>query len=420
MFFNLDTNFNMNQLDLAIKTYSNTTHLSIQLINTYGECVLSEGQGFKFCKLFAKHTCNHCPCTQAHLYASKQAMLLGEPYIFFCPAGLTHIACALVIENSFKGAFIVGPFLMQEADNLLVDDICTKYNLDPTLKPTLFEYIASLPIITPYNTRYFAHLLSCVASSVMLKHTYSLHEKQDRSFQQAKLGENIQYHKSVNEVNVYYPYNKEKELLSAITNGEIEAARATLNDLLGYIFFSHGGDLETIKSRILELCSLFSRAAMEGGGTKDELLSLNSQFLQELIEIKDLDSLFFLTQKILDQFSENVLNTLVCKNTGIIRKAISYINTHYTTPLSLEEVSDHIHLNPSYFSTLFKKETGTSFSTYLNKVRIEHSKLLLTNTNQSILDIAIGVGFENQSYYCKVFKKFADISPKQYRNTYLN
>ena len=143
MFFNLDTNFNMTQLDLAIKTYNNTTHLSIQLINTYGECVLSAGQGFKFCNLFAEHTCNHCPCTQAHLYASKQAMLLGEPYIFFCPAGLTHIACALVIENSFKGAFIVGPFLMQEADNLLVDDICAKYNLDFTLKSTLVEYITS-------------------------------------------------------------------------------------------------------------------------------------------------------------------------------------------------------------------------------------------------------------------------------------
>jgi YesN/AraC family two-component response regulator len=254
----------------------------------------------------------------------------------------------------------------------------------------------------------------------MQKNNYILQERQHRSFHQAKLGEEIQYQKSLQEVQTYYPYNKEKELLSALTNGDTEAARAILNDLLGYIFFSHAGELETIKSRVLELCSLFSRAAIAGGGRQDELLGLNNQFLQKLIAVKDLDSLFLLTHQILEQFSENVLNTQTLKNKGIIRKAINYINTNHSEALSLEEVANHIHLNASYFSTLFKKETGTSFSSFLNKVRIEHSKLLLANTDQSILDIAIGVGFENQSYYCKVFKKFSGVSPKQYRSTYLS
>ncbi|MGL6175023.1 MAG: PocR ligand-binding domain-containing protein [Cellulosilyticaceae bacterium] len=419
MILNLDSNFNLSELDMAIKTYNYTTHLSLQLIDSLGNTVLSEGEGFKFCKLFNKCTAHNSPCNQAHLYASKQAMLLGEPYIFFCPAGLTQIATALVSDNSFKGAFIVGPFLMSEPDTLLIDDLCHKYNLDKDLKSTLFEHLNTLPIISPYNTRYFAHLLSCVASSIMLKHAYVLEEKHTRLVQQSKINENIQYHKELKEIDVYYPYDKEKELLSSVKTGEVENARAVLNDLLGYIFFSHGGNLEIIKARVLELCSLLSRAAMEGGGSKDELLGLNYQFLQELTYLQTLDELFFLTQKVLNQFSDNVLNTLSSKNSGIIRKAISYINSNYSNSLSLEEVSNYIHLNASYFSTLFKKETGTSFSTYLNKVRIEHSKLMLTNTNQSILDIAISVGFENQSYYCKVFKRITGTSPKKYRNTNL-
>lgn len=419
MILNSDTKFNLSELDMAVKTYNYTTRLSIQLIDTYGNCVLSEGNSFKFCKLFKHRTCNNNPCNQAHLYASKQSMLLGEPYIFFCPAGLTHIAMALVADNTFEGALIVGPFLMNEPDTLLIDDLCFKYSLSSDIKPELTSYLNALNIISPYDTRYFANLLSCVATSVMLKHAYTLEEKHTRLVQQSKISENIQYQKELKDLETYYPYEKEKELLSAVKNGELEAARAILNDILGYIFFSHGGDLEIIKARILELCSLLSRAAMEGGGSKDELLGLNFQFLQELANIKNLDELFFLTQKILHQFSENVLSTMICKSSGIIRKAIAYINDNYANNVSLEEVANYIHLNPSYFSTLFKKETGTAFSTYLNKVRIEHSKLMLTNTNQSILDIAIAVGFENQSYYCKVFKKIVGTSPKQYKNANL-
>lgn len=87
----------------------------------------------------------------------------------------------------------------------------------------------------------------------------------------------------------------------------------------------------------------------------------------------------------------------------------------FNTPLSLEEVAAHVHLHPSYFSTMFKNVTGSSFKEYLNKIRIEESKLLLLNTDFSIIDIAIAVGFEDQSYFSKVFKKFTGTTPKQFR-----
>ena len=72
-------------------------------------------------------------------------------------------------------------------------------------------------------------------------------------------------------------------------------------------------------------------------------------------------------------------------------------------------------LNPSYFSSIFKKEVGVSFSNYLNKIRIEQSKLLLKNTDSSIVEIALEVGFEDQSYFSKVFKNLTKMTPKQYR-----
>ena len=74
-----------------------------------------------------------------------------------------------------------------------------------------------------------------------------------------------------------------------------------------------------------------------------------------------------------------------------------------------------MHLHPSYFSTVFKNAAGLSFKEYLNKVRIEESKILLQNTDFSIIDIAVAVGFEDQSYFSKVFKKYTGTTPKQFR-----
>ena len=98
-----------------------------------------------------------------------------------------------------------------------------------------------------------------------------------------------------------------------------------------------------------------------------------------------------------------------------MKKAIAYISKNYSKNLTLEEVANDVHLNPAYFSTVFKQSCGSSFKEYLNMVRIEESKRLLANTDYSVIDIAIAVGFEDQSYFSKVFKKYTGLTPKQYR-----
>lgn len=82
-------------------------------------------------------------------------------------------------------------------------------------------------------------------------------------------------------------------------------------------------------------------------------------------------------------------------------------------------VANMVHLNASYFSSLFKREVGVSFSNYLNKVRIEKSMQLLKNTALSILEVALEVGYEDQSYFGKVFKSVINMTPKEYKQKLL-
>ena len=213
----------------------------------------------------------------------------------------------------------------------------------------------------------------------------------------------------------FYSYETEKELLLKVRNGDVIGAKNILNDMIGRILFASGNNINVIKSKTLELCTLLSRASIDGGADSNTIIDLNSKFLYKISNIKNIEDLSYWVVHMLDSFTQNVFNFNESKNPVLIQKCISYINEHYNEDINLEKVANIVHLNPSYFSSVFKKEVGVSFSNYLNKIRIEQSKLLLKNTDSSIVEIAMEVGFEDQSYFSKVFKNLTKMTPKQYR-----
>lgn len=84
--------------------------------------------------------------------------------------------------------------------------------------------------------------------------------------------------------------------------------------------------------------------------------------------------------------------------------------------LSLDSVSMEIDVTPYYFSRLFKEETGINFIEYVNKLRIDKAKELLNSDgNMSIKEICMEVGFSDPNYFSRQFKKYAGISPTEYR-----
>jgi len=101
-----------------------------------------------------------------------------------------------------------------------------------------------------------------------------------------------------------------------------------------------------------------------------------------------------------------------------IRSAKQYINSNYMEPLTLEIIGNEVGLNPSYFSSAFKKETGSSFIDYLNDIRIDNAKPLLLKRHYTLIDICEMVGFNDIKYFKKRFKKSTGLSPTDYRRLY--
>ena len=99
-----------------------------------------------------------------------------------------------------------------------------------------------------------------------------------------------------------------------------------------------------------------------------------------------------------------------------IRNALNWIDEHYREPISQQIVADFVHLNPAYFSTLFKKSMGTTFSDYLINYRLDKVKNRLTTDSNKIKTIAQEEGFADYQYFCKVFKRIIGVSPSEYRS----
>lgn len=391
--------------------------LPIQVLNEKGETILSEGKRSTFCNYIAPFLPPSETCRLIHADAGKKAMELGETYIFSCHCNLSHIVFPLINRETLFGSVLVGPFLMTEPDSELIMDLARRYPTVPTsILLDLYEEANRIPMIPPATVTQISRLLYYLFSNFVSDAQQELIINSQKIHQQSKINESIQMYKNMGLENKNtYPYEKEKLLLAKVKSGDKQSARAVLNDLLGYVFFSQGSNLETLKSRIIELCSLLSRSAMDGGAGTNQILKINNDFLKNISSINNLDSLCYLLQELLDTYIECMFTQIPNKHSDTVRKAMEYISKHFSEPITLEEVAQHVHLNPSYFSSSFKNAYGSSFKEYLNMVRVEESKRLLTNTDFPLISIAVSTGFEDQSYFSKVFKKYTGITPKQYR-----
>ncbi len=106
------------------------------------------------------------------------------------------------------------------------------------------------------------------------------------------------------------------------------------------------------------------------------------------------------------------------RETRPITDAKRYIQQHYREALRLEDVSSAVGFNATYFSTLFKKETGQNFVDYLTELRINKAKELLSGDDLSVQDVAEMVGYRDLKYFSKLFKKVTGVSPSDYKKLY--
>lgn len=132
--------------------------------------------------------------------------------------------------------------------------------------------------------------------------------------------------------------------------------------------------------------------------------------------IKLISLLDDLSQKTADIIAPNTFHNIVSKKSEMrINTVCVHIQNNFYNNLSLKEVADLISLTESNFCKFFKKATGTTYSNYLNEIRINEASRMLVQTDKTISQICFDCGFETLSYFNRVFLKKKAITPSYYK-----
>ncbi len=99
----------------------------------------------------------------------------------------------------------------------------------------------------------------------------------------------------------------------------------------------------------------------------------------------------------------------------LVRQAMAYIHEHYASPVSRTDLARHVSLSEDYLTACFRKELGVTPIAYLNRYRVHRARQLLSDTDKTITEIAMQVGFSDSGYFSRVFRREVGVSPETYR-----
>lgn len=398
----------------CLDSFSESTGVPVTLYTPEGKLLDELLPEKKICQFFPLYK-SMGECTENRLFSMQLSYEMGEAYIYYCPAGLVHIAVPVILESKYLACAVAGPLAMGDVDDRLLDR-ALDLNENPTGSLTQIAlFTAKIRRFSPGQIQHLANLLYSI---VLYSHKswQDYEELNRRHRQQMDMGEQVWNRKKAAEAPPHTYLELSEQLSRLMIEHNEEGALACLEELMNELFLVEGGNFDRIKLRTFELYISLARKAMENGIPQRKIFGGEFSLLNILNGLEQLSELTQWARDMVHFFIYEIFEGL-SPVSGITAQAVTYITAHYMEKLTLRDLASRLYVSDSYLSKLFRQEMDTSFNDYLNKTRIEHSMDLMQQTDLPLLEIAGMVGFEDQSYFTKVFKRTTGKTPRQYKNS---
>lgn len=136
--------------------------------------------------------------------------------------------------------------------------------------------------------------------------------------------------------------------------------------------------------------------------------------IPEIYQIYCVEEMILWMKRMIDSALE-ISSQIECQYSVVVSNVIHYLEANYEKDICIKVVADAFHMNPLYIGRLFRQETGSAFTDYLNILRLEKAKALLEHTQIPMKQIAQEVGYQNSNYFFTVFKKCVGMTPTEFR-----
>ena len=316
--------------------------------------------------------------------------------------------------------YIIGPYVKEKYSELKTETVLAK-NDESSSKSLAFKlYYTAFPIV--YTEQITSVVNKCIISFSPTESEYS-YRRLSGFIQDVSEEDDKTELSEKNYSEIYRRYDQEKQFLSMIRNGD------TKNILSAYEKLSSPEALSDFSKETLNyyasgyglaILKALSRKAAEESGlsviTIDEITQKYTQLSSatnnaELQTRYQIDMIVELTKAVhnhklsLDKYSPP------------IQRVMEYINLHLGDHISNDDLAANASMSISHLSKVFKKETGGTMTEYIALMRCKKAAGLLKKTDLPVQEISNYVGYSDNNYFVKVFKKIYDLTPSEYRKT---
>ena len=386
----------MEKLISICRLVSEAFNLPVFILNHHHQIVFEEGS------------------LPAHPYAMHRSSFLSEVFKtndFPCLHTTVYLENFFYFKVSDELILAGGPCLYEEMNDLRLEGIINDLTANQT---KLADYYRKLPILTKRKLR----------SAVRIAY-FMVHGQEKKVIEQktAVTMENLDTHVSRRKQSLSFHHDPshEKKLMNAIRKGVreevIKLVQEGPEDGGEYGVLSKSSYMRSQKNLAIASITMATRAAMDGGLDSEMAYTISDICIQRLEDLTDVRQIQQLIEDALSTFADRVKQAKINAFSPIVSKCQHYILQHVYNEIRLGDLAGHVKLSPSYLSSCFKNETGTSISEWIQRARVEEAESLLVFSSYSIADICSWLHFPDQSYFTKIFKKHTGMTPKKYRKS---
>ncbi|MDR0730737.1 MAG: PocR ligand-binding domain-containing protein [Treponema sp.] len=444
---NRDTEPLLSKAGSILTAYEQAADCVVSVIDSDGESLIppKDTAAVSLCSYCCKHTlgggCNKpdegLSCGDVHQKGIEESRRLGSSYIYMCPLGLVFWVSPLYSGGRYAGALMAGNVLGIEreevlervqsscSDSVAVDRIRNNLETIPRRDYEEIKALAQMMLICAQQISAGAGITgSGAGNSANISTTgttgaalFGKNEDQQNpgpsvpvfgtaeeqpSAVVARLPETAQ------------PSSNERLLIAALRRGDSNAGRRILEDIFDDLKVMCPDDLRFYRCRAIELVVFLSRSCTPEK-TSDPLLEENNLYLKKINDSTTIEELQINLHRIVERMAGRIFSFHGLRHASALRRAERFIWKNYTRKVSLEEIATASGLSAPYFSTIFREEMGEHLSTHLNRLRVEKACTMLLETRATLNEISESCGFEDQSWFSKIFKSYTGYSPGKYR-----
>lgn len=310
----------------------------------------------------------------------------------------------------------IGPFVRREFDLERTRRAMLAAGLPGSYAESIRLYYSNYPLCG--MTRAIDAVLACYQA--FLPDAPTLHLARIDDYPETRRLPSLNYHENLDYSSIYRRYELENQFLRTIEKGDVEhvaiahdqMAEAGLRDKR-YVSAIY----QDVNVSAAILRTMARKAAENGGASVVEINEITQRAVQKMLAQTSTPRKMQIIKQMCVELAEAVdrARSRAGNYSLSIRKAIDTLRHNYSQDLGLSALSEHVGMSVSHLSRTFSKEVGMSISQYIAALRCEEAASMLKNSDASIQEISAYVGYLDNNYFVKVFKKQYGMTPTEYR-----